>query len=163
METAQDRLVRYIQDAHAAEVGIADVLKGFIKEISLPEAKMAFEEHLKVTVSQASRLEARLSALGAEPSGGKGFVNMLLAKMSDMMHAAHDEEDKVTQDLIKAYATEHLEIGMYTSLQSYAEAVGDRETAALAQQIMSEEKEAAEKVFPMIAAAAKTPLNKVAA
>jgi ferritin-like metal-binding protein YciE len=88
--------------------------------------------------------------MGSEPSGGKGFFNSLMAKVSDMMQASHDEYDKVTQNLIKAYATEHLEQGMYSSLIAYAEACGDEETALLAEEIMSEEEEAALKIFPMI-------------
>ncbi len=162
MESPQDRLVRYIQDAHAAEIGIVDVLKGFIDEINNNEAKIAFQEHLAVTESQATRLEQRLITLGSSASSGKGFMNTLMGKISGIMHAAHDEYDKTTQDLIKAYATEHLEIGMYTSLKSYAEALGDRETASLAEQIIAEEQEAADKVFPLIAATAKAALAATA-
>lgn len=159
METPQDRLIRYIQDAHAAEVGIIDVLKNFIDEVDNAEVRSAFQEHLIVTQSQAQRLEQRLNALGSKPSSGKGFLNSMMGKLSDVMHAAHDEYDKATQDLIKAYATEHLEIAMYTSLEAYSEELGDQETATLAREIKAEEKQAAETVFPMIAVAAKKALT----
>lgn len=163
METAQEKLIRYIQDAHASEVGITTVLKDFIDEVNNPQVKAVFAEHLQVTQSQAQRLEQRLIALGSKKSDGKGIVNQLMGKVADLMHAAHDPEDKTTQDLIKAYATEHLEFGMYASLESYSEALGDMETARLARQIASEEKEAAEKIFPLIAVTAKAPLNKAVA
>lgn len=162
MENAQEKLVRYIQDAHAAEVGITKVLEDFIDEIDDQNIRSAFQEHLTVTESQADRLAQRLQSLGAKPSDGKGIVNTLLAKIGDLMHASHDEYDKKTQDLIKAYATEHLEIGMYTSLAAYANAIGDHETARLAEQIMQEEKQAADKVFPMIGPAATSALNAAA-
>jgi ferritin-like metal-binding protein YciE len=158
METPNDRLIRYLQDAHAAEVGIIDVLKDFVDEVGSGEIRSAFQEHLTVTQSQAQRLEQRLNALGSKPSGGKGFLNTLMGKVSDMIQGAHDEYDKATQDLIKAYATEHLEIGMYTALEAYSEQLGDQETAALAREIKAEEKQAAETVFPMIATAAKKAL-----
>ena len=162
-ETPQSRLIRYIQDAHASEVGIVTVLKDFIAEITNPQVKAAFQEHLIVTESQAQRLEQRLTALGSGTSDGKGILNTLMGKVGDLMHAAHDVEDKTTQDLIKAYATEHLEIGMYASLASYAEAVGDAQTAQLALQIQAEEKEAADKIFPMIAITAKAALANTTA
>ena len=159
METPNDRLIRYVQDAHAAEVGIIDVLKDFADEVDNSEIRSAFQEHLTVTQSQAQRLEQRLNAMGSKPSGGKSFLNTMMAKVTDVMHAAHDEYDKATQDLIKAYATENLEIGMYTALEAYSEQLGDQETAALARQIKAEEKQAAETVFSMIPTAAKTALS----
>ena len=162
MENTKERLVRYIQDAHAAEVGIVEILENFIAEVNNEPARAAFEEHLAVTRSQAQRLEARLTTLGSGTSSGKGFFNSMMGKLTDLMHAGHDTYDKTTQDLIKAYGTEHLEIGMYTSLMAYAESIGDSETAALAKQIISEEQEAADKVFPMIATTAKAAINATA-
>jgi ferritin-like metal-binding protein YciE len=151
MDESQDRLVRYLQDAHAAEVGIADTLEQFASDAEgADEVHHLFREHLGVTRSQIDRLETRLQELGARPSGGKGFFNSLMAKVGEIMHGAHDDYDRNTQNLIKAYATEHMEQGMYASLIAYSEAAGDDETAALAEEIMAEEEEAALKIFPMI-------------
>jgi ferritin-like metal-binding protein YciE len=150
MEEPRDRLLRYVQDAHAAEIGITDVLEGFIKEVNNTQARTAFEAHLMTTKDQALRLERRLRALGGEPSGGKSFLNSLMGKVGDLLQGAHDEYDKTTQNLIKAYATEHLEIGMYAALAAYATAYGDQETAQIAEQIMIEEKDAADKIRPLI-------------
>ena len=157
-ETPQGRLIRYIQDAHAEEVGNVTLLNDFIDEITDPQVKAVFQEHVVVTQSQATRLEQRLVALGSGASDGKGILNKLMGKAADVMQSFHDDKDKVTQDLIKAYATEHLEVGMYTSLASYAEAVGDAETAQLAVAIIAEEKASAEKIFPLIAVTAKAAL-----
>jgi ferritin-like metal-binding protein YciE len=162
MESPQDKLIRYIQDAHASEVGIVVVLKDFIDEVKDPQVRAIFQEHLQVTQTQADRLEQRLIALGSGTSDGKGFLNQVMGKLGDMMHASHDTEDKTTQDLIKAYATENLEIGMYEALISYSEALGDQTTAQLARQIQAEEQEAAQKVFPLISSTARLPLAKAA-
>ncbi len=157
-ETPQDRLIRYIQDAHASEVGIVSVLNDLINDVDIPQVRAAFQEHLAVTESQAQRLEQRLLALGAHPSDGKGVLSKITGKLGDLMHISLDKDDKITQDLIKAFATEHLEIGMYESLISYSEAIGDSQTAQLARQIQSEEQEAADKIFPLIQQVAKLPL-----
>ena len=152
MEEPRHRLIRYIDDAHAAEVGIAEILQGFVDETKEPAARSAFEDHLVQTKDQALRLERRLRDLGAEPGGGKSFLHSMLGKISDMMGGAHDTYDKTTQNLIKAYGTEHLEMGMYAALAAFAKSYGDQDTSALAEQIMAEEQQAADRVRPLIAA-----------
>lgn len=157
-EDARERIVRYLQDAHAAEVGIEKMLEGFLNDTNDQSIRAVFQDHIVMTRSQATRLETRLRALGDTPSSGKGFFNSMMAKVSELMHGAHDEYDSVTQNLIKAYATEHLERGMYESLYSYATAVGDNETATLAREIQAEEEQTGQKLFPLIAQYAKTAL-----
>lgn len=155
METPQERLLRYLDDAHAAEVGIEDMLRAAIDHTNSVQAKAAFQEHLGVTQAQAQRLEQRLISLGGKTSGGKSILNSIMGKVSDLVNVGHDEFDKTTQDIIKGYSTEHLEIGMYTSLKAYAEQLGDNETVALAERAISEEKEAADALYPLIAETAK--------
>lgn len=150
-EDSRERLIRYLQDAHATEVGVREALEGFVNDSDdATVARTMFQEHIVLTQSQEERLEQRLRAYDEEPSGGKGFFNSLMAKMGEMMHGAHDEYDKMTQNVIKAYASEHLEIGMYEALYSYASSIGDEETAMLARQIQEEERRTAERLFPMI-------------
>lgn len=160
MDTPQDRLIRYLQDAHAAEVGIAQMLESFIKEVNDNDLRAIFQQHLAVTQSQAQRLQQRLSDYGQTPSRAKGFLNSLMASLGDVTHIGHDPFDKTTMDLIKAYATEHLEIGMYTALAGYAQAFGDQATATLAEEIAGEERKAAETIFPYIRDSAQAPLGK---
>jgi ferritin-like metal-binding protein YciE len=118
-----------------------------------------FQEHRQVTHEQEERLEARIRALGEEPSGGKGFFNQMVAKMGDALHGAHDPYDKTTQDLMKGYATENFECAMYQSLEAYADAIGDSETAQIARLHLQQEKEAAEKIWPLIAPTAVRPAS----
>jgi ferritin-like metal-binding protein YciE len=158
MENAKERIIRYLQDAHAAETGIEQALESFAKDTQDPTIRALFEDHLLMTKSQARRLEDRLNLLNAAPSTTKGFMNSLMAKMSEVLHGAHDQYDKDTQNLIKAYATEHLERGMYEALYSYATAVGDTDTARLAREIQMEEEMTAERIFPLIESYAQTAL-----
>jgi ferritin-like metal-binding protein YciE len=150
MQDTRERLIRYIQDAHAAEVGIAETLESAIDRLDNQELRSAFQQHLIETRSQADRLEARLRDLGSETHDAKGFFNTMMSKVSELMNAAHDDYDKATQTAIKAFAIEHLEIGMYSSLAAFAEQCGDSATANLARQIRSEEEQTAQKLYPMI-------------
>lgn len=162
MESAQDKLVRYLDDAWAVEKALVGSLGDMAAATDVPEVRAVFEEHQQVTRMQQERLEARLSALGQTPSGGKGLLNSIAGKLSELVHGLHDEEDKTTQNLIKGFTTENFETGMYQSLMAYASAIGDTETASLARELMQQEQEAAQKVFSLIAPAAVRPVKKVA-
>lgn len=157
-ETPKERVVRYLQDAHAAATGVDQAIQGYVGDTDDPAIKAVFEQNRISTQAEAQRVEARLRALGEEPSGGKGFLNMLMAKFSELMHGAHDEYDKNTQNIIKAYALAQLETAMYQSLVSYSTAIGDTETAALGKTLQEENESAAKRLFPLIDAYAKTAL-----
>ncbi len=161
-ETSQERLLRYLTDAHAAEEGGLGSLKDIAQEATDPDVRAAVQDHLTVTQSQADRLSARITALGGSPNGGKSLLNTIIGKGSDLLNVFHDKEDKQTQDVIKAYALENFEVGMYTSLKAYANAVGDAETAQLADTILSEEQLAGERLLRLIPQVATYALRNTA-
>ena len=66
-------------------------------------------------------------------------------------------DDKTTQGLMKAFGIESFEMAVYQGLMTYANAIGDTQTAQLAQQILQQERETANKVWPLIAPAAARP------
>jgi ferritin-like metal-binding protein YciE len=149
-ENSQERLVRYLADAHAAEEGALSSLKDIAAETTDGDVRSAVQEHIAVTQSQADRIAARIAALGGQTHGGKSLLNTIIGKGSDLLNVFHDKEDKQTQDVIKAYALENFEVGMYTSLKAFANAVGDAETAQLAETIMGEEQQAGERLLRLI-------------
>jgi len=164
-ENATERVLRYLTDSHAAEVGGLESLQDLAKQATDPDVRAVVTEHISVTQSQIDRLHTRIGALGGKDAGGKdaggkNLLNSVIAKGSNLVNAFHDTEDKQTQDVIKAYSFEHFEIGAYTSLQSYASAVGDTETAQIAASIIQEENLAAEKLFALIPQVAVAALSK---
>lgn len=157
-EDVKHRTIRYLQDAHAAENGVDEVLKGFIDDTDDQGLKALFTEEAAACRNQAQRIEARIRALGGDVSGAKGFMNSIFAKASEILHGAHDEYDKNTQNLIKAYTTFAGQRGMYESLIAWGTAIGDSETTQLGQQLKTEEEGFAERTFPHIAQYAQTAL-----
>ncbi len=149
-EDLKEQLLRYLNDAYAAEIGGQSSLKDLAAETTNADLKQAVEEHITVTQSQADRITARILALGGDKSEPKGLLNEALAKGSALLNVFHNKEDKQTQDTIKAYSFEHFEIGAYTSLKAFADAIGDYETAQLAQTIIGEEQLAAERLQRLI-------------
>lgn len=149
-EDVKGQLLRYLNDAYAAEVGGLASLRDLAAETTDAAVKQAVEEHITVTQSQADRVNARIQALGGDKSEPKGILNEALGKISGLLNIFHNKEDKQTQDVIKAYAFEHFEIGAYTSLRAYADAIGDHETVQLADAIIGEEQLAAERLHRLI-------------
>lgn len=156
MEDVKARMLRYLVDAHAVEEGGLSSLKGISEELDIDEMRGIVDEHITVTQSQITRLGQRIAALGGDVSKSKSMVNTIIGKVSELANAFHDKEDKLTQDLIKAYSLEHFEVGMYTSLRAFADEVGDHETARLAEDIVGEEQLAAERILRLIPVVAKT-------
>ncbi len=156
-ENTKEQLLRYLNDSYAAEEGGLAALKDLAALATDSDLKQAVEDHITVTQSQADRVNARIQALGGDKSEPKGILNQVLAKASGALNIGHSHEDKQTQDTIKAYSFEHFEMGAYTSLEAFANAIGDSETAQMAQTIIGEEQMAAERlrrIIPQLAVAA---------
>jgi ferritin-like metal-binding protein YciE len=79
-----------------------------------------------------------------------------------LAQVGHDTVDRVTQNLMLAYAVENCEIAMYEALIAVAEAAGDPDTSELARAIQDEERATAEKVWKLISPWAQTAFKKLA-
>lgn len=159
-EDFKERMIRYLSDAYAVEEGGLSSLKDIAAEAHVEDVRTVVSDHISVTQSQMDRLSGRIAALGGDQPGGKGLIDKMIGKGSDMLNIFHDKSDKLTQDVIKAYSLEHFEIGMYTSLKAFADIVGDYETSQLADSIMSEEQLAAERLQRLIPQVAKTAISQ---
>jgi len=65
----QDIIVRYLQDAIAAENSFESQLEGFSKEGDDPAVRQLFEQHRRETRVQIERLTSRLHELGEARPG----------------------------------------------------------------------------------------------
>lgn len=158
----QDIIIRYLQDAIAAENTFESQLRGMAKEGDDPNAHALFQQHAEETASQIERLTARLAALGESPSTMKSFMAHMFAFAPKTAQIGHDEAERVTQNLMMAYTVEHSEIAMYESLATVAAAAGDQITSSLAREIQAEEQRTADKVWALIPTAASMSLSKLA-
>ena len=160
MENTKDKTIRYLQDSHAAENGTADIFEGHAKDNDLDAStRQMASEFLAQTREKQRMIEGRVKELGGGTSGTKDFVNNMLSKASDLLNIAHNDEDKMTQDLIKTFAAENLLLGSYESLRAYCSTVGDNDTAQLAVQLRNTSEAIAKKVFGAIGAKAPEAAN----
>jgi len=160
-KNARQRLNTYLTDAIAAEKSFESQLNGFAKETEGSRAATLFLQHASETRTQYEMLTARLEELGSSPSSGKTFLAHLFNMAPKLAQLGHDESERLTQDLMMAFAVENAEVAMYESLAVAARGVGDTATEQLARRIQQQEKQTGEKVWAEIAPAARRSIESI--
>jgi ferritin-like metal-binding protein YciE len=111
----QQKLVDYVQDAHAMEQNVSSMLDSMISTTDDPQIKEMLRHHKQETEEHERRLRERLDALGAGTSTTKeaGAVGAALLKgVGD--RARTDKPGKNARD---GFVTEHMEIASYQLLE----------------------------------------------
>ena len=138
MASAEERLLEWLRDAHAAEEQAETMLSGMAKRLeNYPELRARIEQHISETQRQAELVRGCIERRGGSTSAIKDAGGKLLAMgqaMSGMFVG-----DEVMKGSIASYAFEAMEIASYRVLISTAREVGDHETARVCEQILKEE------------------------
>jgi ferritin-like metal-binding protein YciE len=137
-------LITYLRDVHALEGQATELLKAGIERVDDEQLESAFREHLEETRHHAERVEALLSERGARPSIVKDTA--LKAGGLNLSASFGAQPDTTTKLAGFAFAFEHLEVAAYELLQRVAARVGDEEVVTTAEEILAEERRAAERV-----------------
>jgi ferritin-like metal-binding protein YciE len=138
------QLVKYLADAHAIESQAIQLLERGKKIGGDPELESLYREHLEETHGHQRILEQRLEAHEAAPSKLKDAAMRLGAlNWGTFFQAQPDTPGKLAAF---AFAFEHLEIAGYELLKRVARRDGDGETVQAVEQILTEERAAAEKI-----------------
>lgn len=162
MQQPNDFIQRYLEDAIAAEKSFETQLQTFAKEGDQPEAHQLFQQHAIETRQQYDMLTARLNALGGSTSTMKSFLAHVFGVAPKTAQIGHDEAERVTQNLMMAYAVENSEVAMYEAMAVAAAEAGDFETEQLARRIQKQEQATADKVFAMLPIMARRSYEKLA-
>jgi ferritin-like metal-binding protein YciE len=138
MATAEERLMEWLRDAHAAEEQAETMLTGMANRIeNYPELKARIEQHIQETKRQAELIRGCIERRGGSTSTIKDAGAKLLAMgqaMSGMFVG-----DEVMKGSIASTAFEAMEVASYKILIATAEQVGDMETKRVCEQILREE------------------------
>jgi ferritin-like metal-binding protein YciE len=140
----QEKLVDYVEDAHAMEQNVSRMLDSMIATTDDPEIEEVLRHHKQETEEHGRRLRERLDAMGAGTSMIKetgAIGGALLKGVGDM--ARTDKPGKNARD---GYTTEHMEIASYQLLERLAERAGDQQTAEVARQNRADEEAMAQKI-----------------
>ena len=156
MDRSTQKIVQYLNEAHASELALVRVLQSQIAMTPRGSYRTGLEKHLGETRDHARRIERRVSELGqggnplqvvggiAQSVAGQAIA---LAKTPlDLLRGSGGEE-KVLKNAKDASATEALEIATYTAIERLATSVGDDDTAALAKSIRADEEKMLERIL----------------
>ena len=156
MSQSEQKVVQYLGEAHASEIGLVSVLRSQIAITPRGSYRDGLEKHLTETRGHAGRIEQRLGELQGARNPLQVFVGFTESLVSetlalsktpfDLLRGTSGEE-KVLKNAKDAYATEALEIATYAALERLAVKVGDQRTAQLARSIRADEERMLERIM----------------
>ena len=140
----QEKLVDYIQDAHAMQENSLLMMKSMLLHTDDAELRSIIEHHIVETERHKQLIEGRLQALDA----GKGRLKESGAIISSAFKGMLDQlrADRPGQNARDAFVTESLEIAAYELLERFATKAGDSETAEVAKLNLADEKAMRDKI-----------------
>jgi ferritin-like metal-binding protein YciE len=143
-ETRKEALVRFLQDAHAMERQSLQTLQAALAVAGDPQLESLYQGHIMETQQHLELLEERLEAHGASRSLLKDLGGRLTAAQLGVgVVAGSDTPAKV---VAVAYGFEHFEIAMYELLKRVADLASDDDAVEIADKILVNERQAAEKL-----------------
>ena len=145
----KELVIAWLNDAHAMELGIAQVLERHAEEAKdHPQMQAGLQRHLEQTRRHAELVKECVERMGGETSGVKtGMASVMGAVQGMTTKLAKDELIKNT---LHDYGTEHFEIACYTSLIAAAENLGDQETARVCAEFLRDDQAMADFLFQQI-------------
>jgi ferritin-like metal-binding protein YciE len=159
------KLIQYLNEAYGKEKQLETALQAHIGLTTRPPYKKRLQEHLKETKQHGKLLERRIKKLGGSPDAGPdvpgpaeavaNLAGRAVAAAQGPLHALRGtgEAEKMLKNAKDEYHEEAEEIANYTSIETLADLVGDKETAKIARGIKREEERMAkflEKLIPQL-------------
>ena len=147
------KLAQWLGEAHAKEAELEADLTAHISLTQKASYKKRLQAHLKETREHKRAVAKRIKALGGQPSDAPEIAGVptIVSEMTGKTIAAVKGQVGVARALVTEQAEthvrnaqeelreEHVEIAIYTRIEAFADAVGDKETAQLAKRIRREE------------------------
>jgi ferritin-like metal-binding protein YciE len=156
MNAAEQKVVQYLDEAHATEQALVRVLQSQIATAPRGSYRSGLESHLDKTREHAMRVRARSKALGQGSNPLMAVVGLAESILGQALAAGKAPwdllrgsggEEKVLKNAKDACASESLEIATYTAIERLARSVGDDETAELAASIRADEEKMLERLL----------------
>jgi ferritin-like metal-binding protein YciE len=139
--------VEELRDLYNAETQLVKALPKMAKASSNTELRQGFEEHLRQTAEQVSRLEQIFEMLEEKPTGKKCLgMDGLVKEGAQTMKEDYDGAVMDAAIIGAAQRVEHYEIAGYGTVKEFARLLGEDEHVRLIEQTLEEEKQTDEKL-----------------
>jgi ferritin-like metal-binding protein YciE len=136
-----------LKDLYSAEKQLTKALPKMAKAASNEELRQAFEEHLKETETQVTRLEEIFEDLEATSRGPKcAGMEGLIEEAKELLEEDTEPRVRDAALICAAQRVEHYEIAGYGCVRSLAQQLGRNELADELQETLDEEKQTNEKL-----------------
>jgi ferritin-like metal-binding protein YciE len=147
MQDLQELFLDELADIYNAEKQLLKALPKMAKAANSEELRMAFEEHLEQTRSQAERLEEVFELFDSPAKGKKCEAMEGLIAEGEQMAKEFKGNSALDAGLIcAAQKVEHYEIASYGCLCTWAEQLNNEEALGLLKENLSEEKDTDERL-----------------
>jgi ferritin-like metal-binding protein YciE len=145
------KLIQWLNEAHAKEAELEVDLSAHIALTEKQAYKKRLREHLKETRAHKRQVASRIKKLGGSTSSGPPGVPDVVGDAAGKAVAAVKGQVGTARAVVTEQAEthvrnaqeelreEHVEIAIYTRIETFAEAVGDDDTAKLARSIRRDE------------------------
>jgi ferritin-like metal-binding protein YciE len=130
-----------IRDLYDAEQRLVQALPKMAQAAHQPNLKAAFQEHLRQTENQVTRLERIFQSLG-QAAKGKTCEAMkgLVSEGQEAIDAKGDPAVKDAALIAAAQRVEHYEIAGYGTARTFAKRLGKQSAVQLLEETLQEEK-----------------------
>jgi ferritin-like metal-binding protein YciE len=149
------KLVQWLNEAHAKEAELEADLTAHIALTEKRSYKKRLQQHLKETRDHKRRVASRIKKLGGSATAGPNIpgvpeavgeaagkaVAAVKGQVGMARAAATEQAETHLRNAQEELREEHVEIALYTRLETLATEVGDRETAHLAKAIRHHDEE----------------------
>ena len=147
------KLVQWLNEAHAKEAELEADLTAHIALTEKQSYKKRLRQHLTETKNHKRRVAARIKQLGGTTSSGPSIpgvptavgeaagkaVAAVKGQVGGARAAVTSQAETHLRNAQEELREEHVEMAIYSRIQTFAEQVGDRETAQLAKAIRRDE------------------------
>jgi ferritin-like metal-binding protein YciE len=150
------KLIQYLNEAYGKEKELETALQAHIAMTTKAPYKKRLQQHLKETKGHAREVERRIKQLGGKAEAGPihtpdvvaeaasgltAVASKAVAAAQAPLHALRGtgEAEKMLKNARTEYHNEFAEIGFYKGIESFADQVGDKDTARIARTIRREE------------------------
>jgi ferritin-like metal-binding protein YciE len=140
----RDELVKFLRDAHGMEQQSLQTLQAAVAVAGDPQLESLYQGHIVETQRHLELLKERLETQDASRSIMRDLAGRLTAAQLGAGVVA--DSDTPAKLVAVAYGFEHFEIAMYELLKRVAERAGDDDAVEMAEKILVNERQAAEKL-----------------
>jgi ferritin-like metal-binding protein YciE len=146
-DSLRELYIDELRDLYNAETQLVKALPKMAKASGNDQLRKAFEEHLRQTSDQVTRLERIFEQLEEKPSGKKCLGMAGLVKEGAETMGEDYAADLMDAAIIgAAQRVEHYEMAGYGTVRAIAELLGEDEHVSLLNQTLEEEKQADKKL-----------------